>query len=67
MAKGIDEFSNVYVVHGSYAIIAHRRRLAHQGKLGYNVSSGAVAHRLEQAAHNHLVESSTLSSPTNLI
>ena len=28
---------------------------------------GAVAHRSEQAAHNHLVDSSTLSSPTKFI
>ena len=26
---------------------------------------GAVAHRSEQAAHNHLVDGSTPSSPTN--
>jgi hypothetical protein len=31
------------------------------------MSVGAVAHRSEQAAHNHLVDSSTLSSPTNII
>ena len=32
--------------------------------LRYNVQSGAVAHRLEQAAHNHLVDGSIPSSPT---
>jgi hypothetical protein len=39
--------------------------VAHQIEVRYNVSSGAVAHRLEQAAHNHLVVGSIPTSPTN--
>ena len=38
--------------------------IAQQIEVGYNSLCGAVAHRSEQAAHNHLVDSSTLSSPT---
>lgn len=32
--------------------------------MSYNNAVGAVAHRLEQVAHNHLVEGPIPSSPT---
>ena len=46
------------------AVIYTFTNIAQQIEVGYNIYVGAVAHRSEQAAHNHLVDSSTLSSPT---
>ena len=53
--------TDVYFFHDDFATI-----IAQLSTIGYNNTlCGAVAHRSEQAAHNHLVDSSTLSSPTN--
>ncbi len=38
--------------------------IAQTGAIRYNVESGGVAHRLEQAAHNHLVVGSIPTAPT---
>ncbi|MDB5167116.1 MAG: hypothetical protein JWN26_261 [Candidatus Saccharibacteria bacterium] len=69
MTNVIIETADVYFFHNVLSYI-----IAQGVAIGYNMSEqvyfvttgrGAVAHRSEQAAHNHLVDSSTLSSPTS--
>ena len=61
MTNVVNQFLDVYFTHKLFTIIAQARQLS------YNILYGAVAHRSEQAAHNHLVDSSTLSSPTTTL
>ena len=45
-------------------VVIYRNHIAQQGAIGYNIWYGGVAHRLEQAAHNHLVVGSIPTAPT---
>ncbi len=68
----VNESFELSVLHFSFAFFSIVYR--NSGKIGNSVTTaivrfvtsglGAVAHRLEQAAHNHLVEGSIPSSPT---
>ena len=55
------------IVESAYVCFFHddlKHIIAEQRTIRYNCRDGAVAHRLEQAAHNHLVDGSIPSSPT---
>lgn len=71
MTNGVYEFSYINFVHAMKSLCLASSYyttldIAQQIEVRYNCASGAVAHRLEQAAHNHLVDGSIPSSPTRL-